>query len=101
MEQVCWELEVDKSEMSVLRVTLDKNGKRTAAVIDITQLDTKCPLLVSCYREAMRLGNQNMGLRTVNKELTATDEEGTPYLLKKGKYSTYRLSILEPWLFYT
>lgn len=93
MERVCRELEADKSETPVLEVTLDKNGKTTGAVIDITQLDTKCPLLVSCYREAMRLGNQNMGLRMVNKELTVTDEDGTPYLLKKGNYGMFRPSI--------
>ncbi|KAJ4424138.1 hypothetical protein N0V82_001186 [Gnomoniopsis sp. IMI 355080] len=84
VERLRAELDADKSETPVLKVTQDKNGKRTSASINITQLEAKCPLLVSCYRETIRLANQLFGLRMVDKDVTVSDEDGTTYFLKQG-----------------
>ncbi|KAF5023470.1 hypothetical protein F66182_4470 [Fusarium sp. NRRL 66182] len=53
--------------------------------IDITTLDRRCPLLSSCYREAVRLSNQNVGNRRVLEDTMVSDGKGKSYLLKKGE----------------
>ncbi|GKT50810.1 25-hydroxycholesterol 7-alpha-hydroxylase [Colletotrichum spaethianum] len=57
------------------------NGEVT---IDIGTVDERCPLLVSCYREAIRMSNQGMGNRRVMEDTTISDGKGRTYLLKKG-----------------
>ncbi|TPX07067.1 uncharacterized protein E0L32_011055 [Thyridium curvatum] len=57
---------------------------RRRATLDITQLEEKCPLLVSCYRETMRIGNQLIGTRRVMQDTVLTDADGRSYLFKKG-----------------
>ncbi|KAK1982475.1 cytochrome P450 [Colletotrichum cereale] len=52
--------------------------------IDIGTLDERCPLLVSCYRESIRMSNQGMGNRRVMEDTTIKDGNGRSYLLKKG-----------------
>ncbi|KAH7152650.1 cytochrome P450 [Dactylonectria macrodidyma] len=52
--------------------------------VDITTLDQQCPLLVNCYREAMRLSNKAVGNRRVLEDTTVSDGKGNSYLLKKG-----------------
>ncbi|WXC60647.1 hypothetical protein SNK03_006532 [Fusarium graminearum] len=54
-------------------------------VIDVSILDEKCPLLVSCYRESLRVSNQATGNRRVLEDTTVTDNKGNSYLLKKGE----------------
>lgn len=88
IERVRREFEADTSETPVLKVTRDASGKSTGAVIDISQIEAKCPLLVSCYRETIRLANQLFGLRMVDKDVTITDPNGAQYLLKAGHYGT-------------
>ncbi|KAF4993225.1 hypothetical protein FGRMN_6589 [Fusarium graminum] len=58
-------------------------GKKTA-VFDIAEFDTKLPLLVSCYRETMRLVNQSVSMRRVLEDITLNTPEGNTYILKKG-----------------
>ncbi|KAM0543984.1 hypothetical protein ACHAPJ_012009 [Fusarium lateritium] len=60
----------------------DGNNKVT---IDVTTLDQKCPLLVACYREAIRITNQAVGNRRVLEDTLVTDAKGKSYLLKKGE----------------
>ncbi|KAJ3543484.1 hypothetical protein NM208_g3553 [Fusarium decemcellulare] len=61
-----------------------ERGDQNEVIIDITTLDQKCPLLVSCYREAIRLSNQAVGNRRILEDTTITDSKGNSYLLKKG-----------------
>ncbi|KAK7428295.1 hypothetical protein QQZ08_005192 [Neonectria magnoliae] len=61
-----------------------QHGADNEVTIDITVLDQKCPLLVSCYREAIRLCNQAVGNRRVLEDTTISDANGNSYLLKKG-----------------
>ncbi|KAH7009626.1 cytochrome P450 [Ilyonectria destructans] len=61
-----------------------QHGTDNEVTIDITTLDQKCPLLVSCYREAIRLSNQAVGNRRVLEDTTVSDGKGNSYLLKKG-----------------
>ncbi|KAK1833408.1 cytochrome P450 [Podospora conica] len=60
-----------------------EEGRRVATV-DITKLEEQCPLMVSCYREAIRLGNQGFGTRRIIQDTVLTDGEGREYLFKKG-----------------
>ncbi|KAF4966884.1 hypothetical protein FSARC_5497 [Fusarium sarcochroum] len=60
----------------------DGNNKVT---IDVTILDQTCPLLVACYREAIRITNQAVGNRRVLEDTMVTDAKGKSYLLKKGE----------------
>ena len=52
--------------------------------IDIAVIEQSCPLLVSCYREAIRLSNQQVGNRCLTEDTIIADRNGVPYLLKKG-----------------
>ncbi|RMJ13686.1 hypothetical protein CDV36_006655 [Fusarium kuroshium] len=65
-------------------VPVAQHGDDNEVTIDITTLDQKCPLLVSCYREAIRLSNQTVGNRRVMEDTTISDGKGSSYLLKKG-----------------
>ncbi|TIC89847.1 25-hydroxycholesterol 7-alpha-hydroxylase [Colletotrichum higginsianum] len=61
-----------------------RRGSNDDVTIDIGTINERCPLLVSCYREAIRLSNQGMGNRKVLEDTTVTDGKGQSYLLKKG-----------------
>jgi cytochrome P450 len=77
-------VEALREETSLLVRRKGDNVKE--ATVDISQLEENCPLLVSCYREAIRLGNQVMGNRRVLRDTVITDHEndGRSYLLKEG-----------------
>lgn len=59
------------------------SGTRTIT-IDIGKFESHMPLLVSCYRETLRLCNHVVCNRRIMSDLTITDREGRSYLLKKG-----------------
>ncbi|CAN8100566.1 unnamed protein product [Discula destructiva] len=84
IDRLVREINEARGETPLLRVTRDDKGKRVGAVLNISNIEQQCPLLTSCYRETIRLGNQLFGLRMVDKDTTVTDEDGTQYLLKKG-----------------
>lgn len=52
--------------------------------INVDNLDAKCPLLVSCYRETIRMSNKPIGNRRVMRDTTISDGNGRSYLLKEG-----------------
>lgn len=52
--------------------------------IDIAHIVEKCPLLVACYRESLRLTNQFIGNRQLQADTTVSDSNNRTYLLKKG-----------------
>jgi cytochrome P450 len=58
----------------------------SSMTIPFSKLDASCPLLGSCYREAVRLSSQILTLRKVASDITITspDEGGRTYLLKAG-----------------
>ncbi|EFY93199.1 hypothetical protein MAC_00982 [Metarhizium acridum CQMa 102] len=60
-----------------------KQGSSVAA-IDITGLDDACTLLVSCYRESIRLSNHALCVWRVMEETIVSDGRGQSYVLKKG-----------------
>ncbi|KAJ3537864.1 hypothetical protein NM208_g6147 [Fusarium decemcellulare] len=53
-------------------------------IVGIHVLADQCPLLVSCYREAIRMSNKTQSNRRVMADTTITDGKGRTYLLKKG-----------------
>ena len=70
---------------AVTAVTTDALGGRTAAAIDVAGLDKACPILLSCYRETLRLYSDQLGNRRVMADTTLRDpDSGHEYLLRKG-----------------
>jgi cytochrome P450 len=56
----------------------------TQAQISLKDLETTCPLLLSTYREVIRLSNQAMSTRQVMETTTMTDGGGRTYFLRAG-----------------
>lgn len=68
----------------VLSITNATSGNPKRKInINISKFATHCPLLVSSYRETIRLANSNIGARRVMKDTTISDGKST-YLLKAG-----------------
>jgi hypothetical protein len=61
---------------------IEHNG--TEVVIDVSRFDDECPLLISCYRETLRLSSHSVNVRRVEEDTTITDANGVSYTLKKG-----------------
>jgi cytochrome P450 len=61
-----------------------QEGKDDVATIDIKRFETHCPLLVACYREAIRLCNHNVSMRRILTDTVIKDGNGNSYLLKEG-----------------
>ncbi|KAJ3516449.1 hypothetical protein NM208_g14840 [Fusarium decemcellulare] len=61
-----------------------EHGPEDAVIVRVHLLADKCPLLVSCYREVIRLSNRAQSNRRVMADTTITDGEGRSYLLKEG-----------------
>ncbi|KAH7359476.1 hypothetical protein B0T11DRAFT_307130 [Plectosphaerella cucumerina] len=79
----------DKSEgTSELRIreeverVIKHNG--TEVVFDVSRFDNECPLLISCYRETLRLSSYSVNVCRVEEDTTITDTGGVLYTLKKG-----------------
>lgn len=51
---------------------------------DITSFDQQLPLMVSCYRETMRVINHSVSMRRAMSDITLTAADGRTYILKKG-----------------
>jgi cytochrome P450 len=62
--------------------TASVHGKREVS-INITKFESHCPLLVSAYRETLRLSNSHIGVRRVMADTWISDGDAT-YLLKAG-----------------
>jgi hypothetical protein len=58
------------------------DGKREVS-IKITTFESQCPILVSAYRETLRLTNSHIGVRRVMTDTWISDSNST-YLLKAG-----------------
>jgi cytochrome P450 len=54
------------------------------ASLNVSRFEEECPLLVSCYRESMRLSNHALCVRKVAKDTIISDGKGGQYLLKEG-----------------
>lgn len=68
---------------SVHIIQSSPKGGRTV-IMDISKFDIDFPLLVSCYRETMRLVNHSVSNRRMTEDLTITTQNGQSYVLKKG-----------------
>ncbi|KAB5518657.1 cytochrome P450 [Coniochaeta sp. 2T2.1] len=76
---------VDRIRSEALQlVTMTEKDDRRLATMDVSKAGEICSLLVSCYREAIRLGNQAVGTRRVIHDTVLTDNKGASYLLKAG-----------------
>jgi cytochrome P450 len=74
--------EIRKEVTTIVSETKSEEGEKMLS-IDITKFETHCPLLVSSYRETIRISNAKLGNRRVMKDTTISD--GThSYLLREG-----------------
>lgn len=67
---------------SAAKVT--ENGNSKTVTFTLGEFDSKLPLLISCYREALRLANHSVSNRRVMSDMTVTGTNGKTYLLKAG-----------------
>ncbi|KAM6535894.1 hypothetical protein FALCPG4_005421 [Fusarium falciforme] len=72
-----------RKEVEAAAVVSNSEEKRTAT-FNIASFDAKLPLLISCYRETMRLSNHSVSMRRIMQDMTITGADGQSYLLKKG-----------------
>jgi cytochrome P450 len=59
-------------------------GSGESIVIKVHEIAGKCPLLVSCYRETIRLTNKTQSNRRVMTDTKLEDDKGNSFLLKEG-----------------
>jgi cytochrome P450 len=71
-----------RNEISSTIVRNDEGGIQNLS-IEISKLHSHCPLLVSIYKEAMRLRNQQVSIRFAQAD-TVICAGGESYTLKKG-----------------
>jgi cytochrome P450 len=69
-----------------LEPRLVRGGGGDGPTVDVVVgvLDRECPLLLSCYREALRMASQAVSMRRVMEDTVISDGHGGSYLLKKG-----------------
>ncbi|KAI6779924.1 uncharacterized protein J7T54_000224 [Emericellopsis cladophorae] len=61
-----------------------ERGPGDTVTVNVDTISDRCPLLISCYREASRLANKFTCNRRVVQDTTIKDRDGRSYLLKKG-----------------
>ncbi|KAF5634209.1 cytochrome P450 monooxygenase 8B1 [Fusarium sp. NRRL 52700] len=71
-----------RAEAESAAIIEGNNGKRSAT-FNIVDFEERMPLLVSCYRETLRLANQAVSMRRILQDTSVTTPEGTTYILKK------------------
>ncbi|ORY62501.1 cytochrome P450 [Pseudomassariella vexata] len=59
------------------------NGMRQVQIY-VSSLEEKAPFLLACYKEAVRIGNAQLGTRRVMQDTYISDGKGNRYLVKKG-----------------
>lgn len=70
---------------AVVALTANSSQEGRVAVIEVSKLETHCPVLNACYQESLRLYLLNPGNRRVMKDTTLQDaDNGREYLLKQG-----------------
>lgn len=63
---------------------LIEHGPGDVATVDISKLEIQAPLLVSCYREVIRLVGNSVHMRRTLTDTTITDNKGNSFFLQKG-----------------
>lgn len=73
---------IRKEVESIISIGTSEQGEREAT-IDITKFDSQCPVLVSSYRETIRIANSQLGARRAIEDTIISDGK-TEYLLRAG-----------------
>lgn len=60
------------------------NGSGQEVVVDLSNVEARCPQLTACYRETLRMTNHQTSARRVVKDTILSDGKGNSYLLKAG-----------------
>ncbi|KAF7554335.1 hypothetical protein G7Z17_g2940 [Cylindrodendrum hubeiense] len=66
------------------KIMHNKDGAGRTATFNVAEFDTKLPLLVSCFRETLRLTDQSVSIRRIMDDLVVEGPGNRQYLLKKG-----------------
>jgi cytochrome P450 len=75
--------DVRKELLTIVSPGSERSGNKREILIDITKFEESCPVLVSSYRETIRLANSQLGTRRVMRDTMVSDGK-TSYLLRKG-----------------
>ena len=75
---------VSKLRKEALPLLYRSYNDSNTATIRISRLEAKCPILLSCYRETLRVASSNISMRRTLKDTTILDSNGREYLLKKS-----------------
>ena len=73
-------VEAIRSELGLLVTKQDNIAELRVSAVN----ETSCPLLISCWQEAIRMSNQFLGTRHPVEDIVVTNEEGNSYILKEG-----------------
>ena len=74
-----------QEEVATLATTAMGKGKGSKEVtIDISDVEARCPRLIACYRETLRVTNHQTSVRRVVRDTVLTDGKGRSFVLKKG-----------------
>jgi cytochrome P450 len=76
--------EIRRETLSLVKLSTREGDQRRLATLDISQLEDRAPVMVSCYRESIRIANQSIGTRRVVYDTLLTDSAGNQHLLKAG-----------------
>jgi len=73
-----------RSEVAKVCTVIDTTvGNKREATIDLTNIATSCPVLLSAYQEVLRLKTNGVLARLIEEDTILSDSESS-YLLKKG-----------------
>jgi cytochrome P450 len=75
--------EVRKEVGSMVKREKSADGQEEA-VMDIAKFQSHCPLLLSSFRETLRLADAATSVRSITQDVQLTSSSRSSYLLKKG-----------------
>lgn len=69
---------------SFIQISADEPRVGKVVSMEVSRLDESLPLIVSCYRETLRLANHSVLTRRLMEDVNITTQDGESFLLKKG-----------------
>ncbi|KAF4921107.1 7-alpha-hydroxycholest-4-en-3-one 12-alpha-hydroxylase [Colletotrichum viniferum] len=87
---------VDQARQEILEITeiVKREDGRRDATVNTKDLQSRCPFLMACYRELLRLYVAQVFNRRAMQDVTLEDSDGRQYLLKKGTNMQWATSVI-------
>ncbi|KAF4845417.1 7-alpha-hydroxycholest-4-en-3-one 12-alpha-hydroxylase [Colletotrichum siamense] len=87
---------VDQVRQEILEITeiVKREDGRRDATVNTRDLESRCPFLMACYRELLRLYVAQVFNRRAMQDVTLEDSDGRQYLLKKGINMQWATSVI-------